>query len=119
MTKHRIVHGPAGQTRTFRYVDILDEVKPEDLVNGIKTKPDKVFERSAKRIELEMKSKMGETVDLPKSPWKNNKEVVQIKDSKSLMEEGKKMNNCVAGYLSACLKEKSYIFHVNKMRITK
>jgi ribosomal protein S17E len=114
MTKDRIVHGPAGQTKTFQYIDILDEVRPEDLVNGIKTKPDKVFERSAKRIELEMKEKMGENVDLPKSPWKNNKEVVQIKDSKSLKEEGKKMNNCVAGYLSACLKEKTYIFHVNK-----
>lgn len=114
MTKDRVVHGPAGQTRTFKYIDILDEVKPEDLVNGIKTKPDKVFERSAHRIELEMKEKMGENVELPKSPWKNNKEVVQIKDSQSLKEEGKKMNNCVAGYLSACLKEKTYIFHVNK-----
>jgi len=112
MSKPRIVYGPAGLQREFTYLNILDEIGPEDLVNGIKTKPDKVFEAGAKRKEAELKREMGESVRLPKAPWKDTMEVKQLIHSNELIQEGEIMHNCVRGYFHACLHKKTYIFHV-------
>ena len=112
MDKIRIVHGPAGQTKEFKYLDILDEITPADLINGIKTKPDKVFEAAAKRKEQQLKTEMGEDVKLPKAPWKDTREVKQLLHSDDLKMESKIMDNCVKGYTRACIAEKTYIYHV-------
>lgn len=116
MSKPRAVFGPAGLQREFIYMEILDEIGPADLVNGIKTKPDKVFESAAKRKEAELRKEMGENVRLPKAPWKDTKAVKQIVHSNELIREGEIMDNCVRGYFRACISKRTYIFHVGTGR---
>lgn len=113
LLKERIVYGPEGRTRTFRYIDIIDEITKDDLINGIKTKPDTAFENAARRKEAELQKEMGINICLPKSPWKDSNQVHQIKTSDKLKEEGHIMNNCVAGYFKACQAKRCYIYHVD------
>lgn len=112
LLKDRVVYGPEGQSKHFRYLDILDELRPEDLVNGVKTKPDVAFKNAAYRRELQLQAEMGSNVALPNAPWKDNASVRQIIDSDSLKEEGEKQSNCVAGYFKACLAGRCFIYHV-------
>lgn len=112
LLKDRVVYGPEGKSRHFRYVDILDELRPEDLVNGVKTKPDVAFKNAAYRRELQLQAEMGSNVALPKAPWKDNASVRQIIDSDGLKEEGNRQSNCVAGYFKACLAGRCFIYHV-------
>lgn len=112
LLKDRVVYGPEGKSKHFRYIDILDELRPEDLVNGIKTKPDVAFKNAAYRHELQLQKEMGRNVELPKSNWLDTTAVYQIVDSDSLKEEGEKQDNCVAGYFKACLAGRCFIYHV-------
>ena len=114
MTKEHVVYGPAGKQVTFRYIDKLDELRADDLINGISTKPDVAFERAARRLEEKARLDMGENMKFSPAPFKAAKGIRQLMDSDSLKEEGKRMHNCVSGYAGACLRNVTYIFHVVK-----
>ena len=113
-TKTRTVYGPGGNVKEFTYRQIADEITEEDLVNGIKTKPDTAFKGSAKRLEALYLAEIGEDVVLPVRDQKETHVagIHQIVSSKELLEEGQRMHNCVGGYINACLRERSFIYHV-------
>ena len=113
MRKVHVVYGPAGRTVSFTYMQKLDELHVEDLQNGINTSPDKAFERAARRLEEKARLDMGENMKFNPAPFKAAKGIRQLMDSDSLKEEGSRMHNCVSGYAGACLRNVTYIFHVN------
>lgn len=112
MRKVHVVHGPAGRTVSFSYIEKLDELHNDDLVNGVNTKPDVAFERAARRLEEKARLDMGENMKFNPAPFKAAKGIRQLMDSNSLKEEGRHMNNCVSGYAGACLRGATYVFHV-------
>lgn len=107
----RIIHGPAGETRQYRYIDMLDEIAFQDLVNGLRTSVDTVLEASARRLEALYLAEMGENLELPiLKEVKETMIIKQIINSNDLKEEGKVQSNCVGGYIKSCLQQRSYIY---------
>ena len=108
MVKPRIyyMHGIKIQ---YTYFSKLDEIQPEDLVNGINTKPDVAFAHSAERIR---KARMEEEIMLPVAPFKETESVKQLKYSANFIEEGRFMHNCIAEYIDSARKEHCYIYHI-------
>jgi hypothetical protein len=110
-TSWRVVHGPAGETRRYRYMDMLDEIEFEDLVNGLRTNVETVLEASSKRLEALYLAEMGENIELPVlKEVKETSVIKQIVYSKDLKEEGRVQHNCVGGYIRSCLQRRSYIY---------
>lgn len=98
---------------TYSYLSLLDEIISEDLVNGLNTNPDTAFSASLRRKELQWMNDNGEDVPLAECRFaKETEQIKQIKSSKQLVGEGKTMRHCVGGYVKACIKGDSYIFHV-------
>jgi len=112
MHKVRTRYGANEERITFTYVNLLDEILAEDLVNGMRTDPDIAFAQSQDRIEKSWLADMGENVDLPAGPAPDTKQIVQIKTSNALLEEGRLMKHCVGGYVKACVRGDSFIYHV-------
>lgn len=118
MYRKRRIYGPGGRIKDFRYIDILDEIAPEDLLdkNGkinYKKSPDAVFKNAAERLQKIIEAETKD-VKLPKCPIPGNDKVKQIITSDGLKTEGKEMNNCVATYVKSCISQVSYIFHINE-----
>lgn len=113
MSKQRTLYGPNDYVRHYTYLDILDELQPEDLVNGIDTKPDAAFRNSAGRLEAQYKASLGEAVMFRNSPFEDTEGIKFINNSVDLITEGKLMHHCVGGYLKACIASTSLIYHVN------
>jgi hypothetical protein len=109
MTKVRVAHGPGGETQQFRFIDLLDELRPED-VPSLQTSPEVVFEGAARRREAEMKAKAGEDFDLPKAPFKLGDGFEQVLTYKALEALGKAEAHCVGGYWDRCMKGGTFIF---------
>ena len=120
MHKERTVYGPAGENRTFTFWEILDEVRGEDLVNGLRTSVERAFESAAQRRENQLRRDMGEQhVPLPLCPLGDGEEIKQVKTSSDLEKEGKEMGHCVGGYVHACLRGITYIYTLrNPERVT-
>ena len=106
-TRHYFIH---GAMKKYCYWNILDEIQPEDLVNGINTKPDVAFAHSKERFREVCLMK---NVNLPVAPFKDTENVKQLKESISLVEEGDLMDNCVSGYVKSCVDGVSFIYHIN------
>lgn len=103
-TQRRTVHGPAGVARTYCYIEMLDEIEIEDLVNGLRTSVDVALEASSRRLEALYLAEMGENQKLPVlSEVKETTAIRQIVNSEDLKEEGKIQHNCVGGYI--------FVFH--------
>lgn len=113
MTKERVVHGPGGQTRVFKYLDLIDEITPECLVNGLNTSPDVAFQEAHQRREQGFEIQMGKDLPLPKCPLGNAPGITQIESTQALIKEGKDLDHCVGGYAIGCLQGVSYIYHVD------
>ena len=108
MVKPRIYYMHGIKTQ-YTYFSKLDEIQPEDLVNGINTKPDVAFAHSAERIR---KARMEEEIMLPVAPFKETESVKQLKYSANFIEEGRFMHNCIAEYIDSARKEHCYIYHI-------
>ena len=93
----------------YNYFHRVDEIRPEDLVNGIKTSPSTAFKNSAIRLQ---KTRTEENAKLPEAPFKETDSVKQIKYSADFMEESKFMYNCVAGYVDSAINGYCFIYHV-------
>ena len=83
------------------------------LVRGLKTSPTYIEEMLEERAKALIEEQAKNSKDLPKLEVNLPAGVVQLTNSLDLLEEGKKMNHCVGGYIEACLQEESYIFHIN------
>ena len=99
-----------GVEQKYTYFSIIDEIQPEDLVNGINTKPDVAFAHSKERIKAKLAK---ENEELPLCLFKETQAVKQLKDTRSFIEEGKAMDNCVAGYIESAKKEHCFIYHID------
>ena len=105
-TRTYYMHGIKVQ---YDYFHKIDEIRPEDLVNGIKTSPSVAFKNSAIRLQ---KTRTEENAKLPEAPFKETDSVKQIKYSTDFVEEGNFMHNCVAGYIDSAKNEHCFIYHV-------
>lgn len=112
MTKERPVHLPEGVTAGYRYIDMVDEVREEDLVNGVNTAPDRVMRAAKERRELVIRAAY-ENVEFPEKgvPYRNDDKLRWLKTSNSLKKEGEEMKHCVGSYVSACIDKKCWIYH--------
>ena len=99
-----------GMEQKYTYFSIIDEIQPEDLVNGINTKPDVAFAHSKERINAKL---IKENKELPVCAFKETRSVKQLKDTRAFIEEGKAMANCVAGYIESAMREHCFIYHIN------
>ena len=99
-----------GVEQRYTYLSIIDEIQPEDLVNGINTKPDVAFAHSKERINAKL---LKENEELPLSLFKETHAVKQLKDTRSFIEEGKAMDNCVTTYIDAAKHEYCFIYHID------
>lgn len=108
MIKPRVyyIHGIRAE---YTYFGRLDEIKLEDLTNGIKTSPSVAFRHSEARLR---KVIMEENIELPISPFKDTENVKQLQQSFDFIEEGKFMHNCIAEYIGSARKEHCYIYHI-------
>ncbi len=108
MIKPRVyyIHGIRAE---YTYFGRLDEIKLEDLTNGIKTSPSVAFRNSEARLR---KVIMEENIELPISPFKETERVKQLKYSFDFIEESKFMHNCVSGYVNSAKDKRCFIYHV-------
>lgn len=108
MIKPRVyyIHGIRAE---YTYFGRLDEIKLEDLTNGIKTSPSVAFKHSEARLR---KVIMEENIELPISPFKDTENVKQLQQSFDFIEEGKFMHNCVSGYVNSAKDKRCFIYHV-------
>jgi hypothetical protein len=125
----KAVYLPNGERREFGFIDRLDELKLEDILGenvdekvnlhiSNRTAPkisvEKVFERMEDRFRLQIEKSI---LDREKVDFDNLEIDVegatQLKDSHSLIVEGKALNHCVGGYVDNCRNRKSFIFNIN------
>jgi hypothetical protein len=116
LSKSRLVHGPGGTTATFHYHQILREVNPDMLVQGIKTSWKKVMKDLQTLAEEKIRARMGECVKLPTLRHKAVTGCVRITNTVELIQEGEVMHHCVGGYVDACLSKTSFIYHIGDNR---
>lgn len=111
MNKIRVIHGPAGREITFTYRGELDRLRGEDLINGIKTKPEKAFEAAAERIKRSANKKFSNA-----PIWRNNLKKVgsirQLLTPGDIVAEGDAMKHCCGTYVTACQKGVTSLWHV-------
>ena len=107
--KPRVAYGAAGQQREYTWLELLDKVQEEDLINGPKTSVPKVFERVQDRISQNLKEQIEERAktsnrkfSIPSYLSKETDNVKILKDELSLIEEGNALDHCVGGYGDSC-----------------
>ena len=111
--KSKEVHGPGGRSFLLHNHQLIREMTDSMLVRGLKTSPTYIEEMLEERAKALIEEQAKNSKDLPKLEVNLPAGVVQLTNSLDLLEEGKKMNHCVGGYIEACLQEESYIFHIN------
>jgi hypothetical protein len=114
LTKTRTIYLPAGEVKNFRFVDIIDEIHPEDLANGLATSPEVAFASSAKRLEERARLAARECLPLPKCPLGNEPGIKQLVTSTEVWEEGKTMGHCIGGYAEAALHKQIFLYHIGE-----
>lgn len=112
MLKERPFYGPRGEHRTYRWLDRVDEVREDDLVNGPKTAPERVMTLVEERRQKELQAQYENVeFEIRKPPYKSDEKLELITCSDRLREEGHMMGNCVFGYVRNCIREECYIYH--------
>jgi hypothetical protein len=110
-----IGYGPDGTMRTVRPQSLLDEVWDPDLVNGVKTSPERVFRAVlARKDEAALARVASENVPFPAMPWTTIPGVEQITTARELVAEGGRMCHCVGGYADACRSGRCFILRLPK-----
>ena len=112
MSKERPVHAPGGEEFTFNFWAKIDEIKPQDITNGLTTAPDVVFENAGRRIQESVLANMDAEAPLAVCPLGDAPGIVQLKKAGELVLEGKAMNHCVGGFVAACKAGTSFVYHV-------
>lgn len=102
LTRERVMHGPARQTRTVRWIDVLDEIQDVDLVEGARTHVEDAFRRCSERMQRLHASGDPESdvVLTPVPEWAQHlpEGVRVLRTPRQLFREGKELNQCVGSY---------------------
>lgn len=108
-----IGYGPDGTMQTIRPQDLLDEVWDEDLPNGPKSSPERVFRAvMARKGEAALARIAAENAPLPAMPWTTIHGVEQITSARELVAEGERMAHCVGGYAEAAREGRCFILRL-------
>jgi hypothetical protein len=91
---------------------LIDEVKPSDLVAGMKTLPEQALHALGIWQIIKQSDLTGEDVSYPISPYGDGNGVVQIKSRRELQLEGGLMRLSVVYYDEACLRGECFIYHI-------
>ena len=113
MNKIRVIHGPAGREIQFTYAGELDRLRGEDLVNGIKTKPEKAFEAAAERLRRDADNKYSDE-PIWRNKLKETGSIHQLLTPGDIVAEGDAMRHCCGTYVTACQKGVTSLWHVGK-----
>lgn len=96
-------YGPDGTMVTVRPQDLLDEVWDDDLVNGSRSNPERVFRGVMDRKGSQALADIArENAAFPTMPWSTIPGVEQIKSARALVAHGDDMQHCVGSYAEAC-----------------
>lgn len=115
MEATRVAHGPAGQAREFRFLDILDEVQDEDIVNG-RDRVEDVFDRASTRLAAASEGNgRDDHLMLCQVPdWLKGKSyITPLVTPAALRREGRQMHHCVAGYAESTQRGQSICFGIS------
>lgn len=116
LTRERVIHGPAGQRITVRYLDRVDEIQDADLVRGPATGVDAAFVRAAARFGEEwLAQARGDHRVLQPLPrgWRLYRCMRHLCTPAALVREGEQMRHCVGSYVSAVESGQSVILALN------
>lgn len=116
LTRERVIHGPAGQRITVRYLDRVDEIQDADLVRGPATGVDAAFARAAARFGEEwLAQARGDHRVLQTLPhgWRLYRCMRHLCTPAQLVREGEQMSHCVGSYSSAVEGGQSVILAIN------
>jgi hypothetical protein len=106
---------PGGETRTFRALDVLDEVMDEDIRTG-RDSVSAVLERAARRLgEEQLQAALDDHRQLAPLPaWASRlpRWVRILRTPAALAREGEAMHHCVGGYASAVERGQCHILAV-------
>lgn len=106
-------YGPDGQMVTVRPVDLVDEIWPEDLPQGSKTNPERVFRAvMARKSAKALRALAAERASFPALPWTVIPGVEHIDTSDRLVREGDRMSHCVGGYAKFIRAGRCYILRL-------
>lgn len=122
LLRDREFPGPAGQRATGRFLDRLDEVQDEDLVEGTRTGVVRAFERAAERLGEAYLSRLGRDHRelAPEPVWRVPRAGSRamptarwLRTPAALVREGREMHHCVGGYSCAVEAGSCHILAVN------
>lgn len=117
LNKTRIVYGPAGQTATIYYRELLRHVSPKMLIRGEKTSWDTVQDSLQEEIQRRIAEQLGIDQPFPINPYlekiiKKFPNAKVIKTTHALKYEGEIMDHCVGGYIQSVMNRQTYILHL-------
>jgi len=98
--RNRTAHGPAGQARTFKFIDVLDELQDVDLEGnpGVSV----AFERAAQRVTdaqlAEAARQHAPLAPVPSWARELSPSFRLLNTPAELVTEGKILDHCVGGY---------------------
>ena len=112
LERARTLHGPAGQTVRWRFLDRIDEIQDDDLVRGVRTGVEEAFEHAAERAGsawLEQNRANHRVLASVPPRWKLYRSMRPLLTPAQLIREGEEMHHCVGGYASAVEQGQSVI----------
>ena len=115
LTKERMLHGPLQQELRYKFIDRLDEIQDEDLVEGPRTNVERAFERAAERAQSPLIDRlMKDHRVLNKSGWPLYKKAMhELNTPALLVKEGQEMNHCVGSYVNSVERGQDVILALN------
>lgn len=116
LEKERVLHGPAGQTVRWRFLDRIDEIQDMDLVRGVRTGVEEAFERAAERAgSAWLEQNRGNHRVLASVPrWKfYHNSMRPLLTPAQLIREGEELHHCVGGYAAAVEQGQSVIISMS------
>lgn len=113
LERERTLHGPAGQTVRWRFLDRVDEIQDVDLSRGVRTGVEEAFAHAAERLgSAWLEQNRGNHRVLASVPprWRLYRNSMRpLVTPAQLIREGEEMHHCVGGYASAVEQGQSVI----------
>lgn len=116
LERERTLHGPAGQTVKWRFVDRIDEIQDVDLSRGVRTGVEEAFESAAKRAGSSWieQNRANHRVLASVPRWKLYRNSMRpLLTTAQLIREGEELHHCVGGYAAAVEQGQSVIISMS------
>lgn len=117
LNKTRVVHGPAGQSATIYYRELVRHISPKMLVKGEKTSWETVQDQIQAEIQRRINEQLGVDQPFPVNKYletvlKKFPNAKTVKTTHALKYEGEIMDHCVGGYIHSVMNQQTYILHL-------